>query len=74
MLEGKCPKCGYECSGWGLSFQRHQMCARCGAGLLISEDGQPMGVGYSPFSAVKELDNKIQDNAGARTNPKGKYS
>lgn len=51
VLEGKCPKCGYECVGWGLRFPRHQACTRCGSGLLIKEDGKPIGVGYSPFSA-----------------------
>jgi hypothetical protein len=51
MLAGKCPKCGYECVGWGLKFPRHQSCARCGSGLLITEDGKPVGTGYSPFSA-----------------------
>ncbi|ADJ25873.1 hypothetical protein Dehly_0561 [Dehalogenimonas lykanthroporepellens BL-DC-9] len=51
MLEGKCPKCGYQCAGWGLSFPRHQSCAKCGTAMLIFEDGQPLGVGYSPFSA-----------------------
>jgi hypothetical protein len=53
MLEGKCPKCGYECLGWGLRFPRHQACARCGSGLVITEDGKQVGVGYSPFTADK---------------------
>ncbi len=60
MLAGKCPKCGYECVGWGLRFPRHQACARCGSGLEITEDGKPIGIGYSPFTAAIE-------NPGMRT-------
>ncbi|MGI2335197.1 MAG: hypothetical protein ACRKGH_00905 [Dehalogenimonas sp.] len=56
MLEGKCPKCGYQCAGWGLSFSRHQACAHCGTALVISEDGYVLGTGYSPFTADKHLD------------------
>lgn len=56
MLEGKCPKCGYECTGWGLRFPRHQCCSRCGTGLIITEDGRHITKGYSPFTAEKESD------------------
>ncbi|AKG53389.1 hypothetical protein DGWBC_0713 [Dehalogenimonas sp. WBC-2] len=37
--------------------------------MLISEDGQPMGVGYSPFNAEKELDNEIQDSISVKKSP-----
>ena len=51
MLEGKCPNCGYYCVGWALRFPRHQTCARCGAGLEITESGRRVSKGYSPFTA-----------------------
>ena len=63
MLEGKCPKCGYECIGWGLRFPRHQACGRCGAGLVITEDGKPMGTGYSPFTAEADVINPQKTSA-----------
>ena len=53
MLEGKCPKCGYHCIGWALQFPRHQTCSKCGSGLEITEDGQKVATGYSPFTADK---------------------
>jgi len=65
MLEGKCPKCGYECVGWGLRFPRHQSCGRCGTGLTITEDGRPLGTGYSPFTAENEVITNPQQKAGA---------
>jgi hypothetical protein len=30
---------------------RHQSCLKCGAGLLITEDGKKTIQGYSPFTA-----------------------
>ncbi len=65
MLEGKCPKCGYECIGWGLRFPRHQACGRCGSGLLITEDGKPIGTGYSPFTAEHDVILNPQDKTSA---------
>ena len=53
MLEGKCPKCGYQCFGWALRFPRHQLCPKCGVGLEITEDGRKVGTGYSPFTAER---------------------
>ena len=53
MLEGKCPKCGYQFVGWALQFPRHQTCSRCGIGLEITEDGRSVFTGYSPFTADK---------------------
>ena len=51
MLEGKCPKCGAHYYGWSLRFPRNQTCPKCGVGLEITEDGQKVGTGYSPFTA-----------------------
>ena len=53
MLEGKCPKCGYRCYGWGLRFPRNQSCPKCGSALAIYEDGKLVAKGYSPFTADK---------------------
>ncbi len=53
MLAGKCPKCGYQCFGWALSFPRYQACPKCGVGLEISKGGRKVGTGYSPFTAEK---------------------
>jgi len=64
MLEGKCPKCGYDCVGWGLQFPRHQACARCGAGLIITRDGKAVGTGYSPFTAETETITNPQRASG----------
>ena len=50
MIEGKCPKCGTNYSGWALLNPRHQSCPRCGVGLEITEDGQRLFIGYSPFT------------------------
>lgn len=57
MIEGKCPKCGYYCLGWGLMNSRHQTCPKCGTGLDISEGGRKITTGYSPFSAERYLIN-----------------
>ena len=62
MWEGRCPKCGYECSGWALRFLRNQSCPRCGTGLEITEDGRRVSTGYSPFTAKRysiNLPNKV---------------
>ncbi len=53
MLEGKCPKCGYHCTGWALHFPRHQTCSRCGIGFEITENGRRVATGYSPFTAER---------------------
>jgi ssDNA-binding Zn-finger/Zn-ribbon topoisomerase 1 len=53
MLEGKCPKCSYHCSGWALQFPQNQTCPRCGVGLVITEGGRKISTGYSPFTAEK---------------------
>jgi hypothetical protein len=34
-----------------LKNPRNQSCAKCGTGLLISEDGKKIIDGYSPFAA-----------------------
>jgi len=51
MLEGRCPKCGTHRVGWALRFARYQSCPQCGTPLEITENGQPAGQGYSPFTA-----------------------
>jgi hypothetical protein len=51
MLEGKCSKCGYHCSGWALRLPRYQTCPKCGGGLDIYEEGYKAYTGYSPFTA-----------------------
>jgi ribosomal protein S27AE len=51
MIEGTCPRCGQRYFGWSLLQPRNQACARCGAGLLITEDGVRKIEGYSPFTA-----------------------
>ena len=51
MIEGKCPKCGQQYWGWSLLNHHNQSCKKCGAGLLISEDGKKIIEKYSPFSA-----------------------
>lgn len=53
MLDGKCPKCAYRCSGWALQFPQNQTCPRCGTGLVITEGGRKVSTGYSPFTAEK---------------------
>jgi hypothetical protein len=37
--------------GWALLEPRNQACVKCGAGLLITEDGKETIHGYSPFTA-----------------------
>ena len=53
MIEGKCPKCGRRFYGWALLQPRNQSCGKCGASLLITEDGKTFFKGYSPFNADK---------------------
>jgi len=48
---GICPKCGVEVYGWCLSLPRHQTCTTCGVGYIITEPGQFVARGYSPFQA-----------------------
>jgi len=55
MLEGCCPKCGTRRVGWALRFPRYQSCPECGTGLEITENGQPIGRGYSPFTAEEYI-------------------
>ena len=73
MLEGKCPKCGYHCAGWALQFPHNQACPKCGIGLLITEGGRKVSVGYSPFTADKYVidapnNAPSQKKAGIRQN------
>ena len=51
MLEGTCPKCGLYRVGWALRNIHHRTCPNCGAMLEITEDGQIIFTGYSPFDA-----------------------
>lgn len=51
MIEGTCPRCGQRYFGWALLQPRNQMCAKCGAGLVVTEDGIRKIEGYSPFTA-----------------------
>lgn len=51
MIEGKCPKCSQQYWGWSLQNPRNQSCNKCGADLVISEDGKQVVKGYSPFTA-----------------------
>ena len=51
MIEGTCPRCGQRYFGWALLQPRNQTCTKCGAGLLITEDGIRKIEGYSPFTA-----------------------
>ncbi len=55
MLEGRCPKCGTRHIGWALRFPRYQSCPQCGNALEITEDGRPLGQGYSPFTAPEYI-------------------
>ena len=57
MLEGKCPRCGAYYHGWALLNPRHQSCPKCGVGLEITEDGQRLFIGYSPFTGERYLVN-----------------
>ena len=51
MIEGVCPKCSRRYYGWALLQPRNQSCSKCGAGLLITENGKKTIQGYSPFTA-----------------------
>ena len=53
MIEGKCPNCGRQYWGWSLRNPRNQSCAKCGTGLIISEDGKKIIQGFSPFTAAE---------------------
>ena len=53
MLEGTCPKCGAYYHGWALLNPRHQSCPKCGVGLEITEDGERLFIGYSPFTGER---------------------
>jgi ssDNA-binding Zn-finger/Zn-ribbon topoisomerase 1 len=53
MIEGICPKCSRQYWGWALAQPRYQSCAKCGAGLIIYEDGRRIIDGYSPFTAER---------------------
>ncbi len=53
LIEGCCPRCGIYRVGWALLNPRHQTCPKCGEGLKITENGQPVATGYSPFHADK---------------------
>ena len=57
MLEGRCLKCGIHFVGWALLSPRNQTCPKCGAGLEITEDGNRVYRGYSPFTAERYLIN-----------------
>lgn len=39
MLEGRCPKCGYQCYGWALTNPEQQACPECGTKLEIYQEG-----------------------------------
>jgi ribosomal protein S27AE len=67
MIEGICPKCGRRSYGWALLQPRNQSCPKCGAGLLITENGKKTMQGYSPFTAEEY---KIKLPPGAKTDPK----
>ena len=51
MIAGMCPRCGRRYYGWSLREPLNQSCAICGTGLLITEDGDKIIRGYSPFVA-----------------------
>jgi hypothetical protein len=57
---GVCPKCGAKRTGHALRFARYQACPKCGVGLEITEDGEYMGSGFSPFTA-EEVKTKFKD-------------
>jgi len=53
MLQGKCPKCNSYFFGYALLNPKHQYCPKCGLGLEISENGQRLFIGYSPFTGER---------------------
>ncbi len=65
MIEGRCPRCGLSLSGWALLSPRYQTCPYCLIGLEITEDGRPLGQGFSPFTA-KRIDAGKQSETGDR--------
>jgi len=40
MIEGTCPKCNRRFYGWALLRPDDRYCEKCGAELLITEDGR----------------------------------
>jgi hypothetical protein len=50
MLEGKCPKCGYQVFGWALRSEQYQICPKCYIKLEILENGGRIFTGYSLFT------------------------
>ena len=50
---GFCTKCGTKRIGYALRSPRYQTCPKCGAGLIIIENGKHIGSGFSPFTADK---------------------
>ena len=61
MIAGMCPRCGRRYYGWSLREPHNQSCAICGTGLLITEDGNKIIQGYSPFVA-EEYKLKFKQN------------
>lgn len=70
VLKGTCLKCGVEVYGWGLSLPRHQTCATCGVGYIITENGKFVARGYSPFQAPEEgrIKTRINPNSPTQRN------
>jgi len=42
MIEGKCPECRQKYYGWALLQPHNQSCDKCGAQLVITEEGKRM--------------------------------
>jgi ssDNA-binding Zn-finger/Zn-ribbon topoisomerase 1 len=73
MLEGKCPKCGTYYHGWALLNPRHQSCPKCGTGLEITQDGQKIFIGYSPFNGQRYYIDTQTDASPPHNKGKGSH-
>jgi hypothetical protein len=60
MLEARCPRCGMRRFGWALNSPCYQSCPNCGIGLEITEDGHKVMLGFSPFTADRLDEKKLQ--------------
>jgi hypothetical protein len=50
-IRGICPKCGASYWGSVLTNRAMRKCTECGSDLAITENGVPMGTGYSNITA-----------------------
>ena len=51
MLEGICPECSLRYRGLALSYQRNQLCLKCGSTLEIRNNGMLVRPAFTKIKA-----------------------